>query len=30
MAGQVANLSDKDMLDLAAFYSSQSGLAIRY
>ncbi|MDH5264257.1 MAG: cytochrome c [Betaproteobacteria bacterium] len=30
MAGQVANLSDKDMLDLAAWYSSQSGLAIKY
>jgi cytochrome c553 len=30
MAGQVVNLSEKDMLDLAAYYSSQSGLAIRY
>ena len=30
MAGQVANLSEKDMLDLAAWFSTQSGLAIRY
>jgi cytochrome c553 len=30
MAGQVANLSEKDMLDLAAFYSTQSGLALKY
>jgi cytochrome c553 len=30
MAGQVANLSDKDMLDLAAWFSTQSGLAIKY
>lgn len=30
MAGQVANLSEKDMLDLAAFYSTQAGLAIKY
>ncbi len=30
MAGQVANLSDKDMLDLAAYFSTQSGLAIKY
>lgn len=30
MAGQVANLSEKDMLDLAAWYASQSGLAIKY
>jgi len=30
MAGQVANLSEKDMLDLAAYYSKQSGLAIKY
>ncbi|MGD9954233.1 MAG: cytochrome c [Burkholderiales bacterium] len=30
MAGQVANLSEKDMLDLAAYYASQPGLAIRY
>ena len=30
MAGQVANLSEGDMLDLAAFYSTQSGLAVKY
>ena len=30
MAGQVANLSEKDMLDLAAYFSTQSGLAIKY
>ena len=30
MAGQVANLSEADMRDLAAWYSSQSGLAIKY
>lgn len=30
MAGQVTGLSEKDMLDLAAFYAAQSGLAIRY
>ena len=30
MAGQVSNLSEKDMLDLAAWYSSQSGLSIKY
>jgi cytochrome c553 len=30
MAVQVANLSDKDMLDLAAYFSSQSGLAVKY
>ena len=30
MAGQVANLSEKDMLDLAAWYASQTGLAIKY
>lgn len=30
MGGQVANLSDKDMLDLAAYYATQSGLAIKY
>lgn len=30
MAGQVANLSEKDMLDLAAWYASQAGLAIKY
>jgi cytochrome c553 len=30
MQGQVANLSDKDMLDLAAFFSHQKGLEIKY
>ena len=30
MAGQVANLTDADMRDLAAFYSRQQGLAIKY
>ena len=30
MAGQVANLSEKDMLDLAAFYSTQPGLSLKY
>lgn len=30
MAGQVANLSEKDMADLAAFYATQPGLAIKY
>ncbi|HEX4944402.1 MAG TPA: cytochrome c [Usitatibacteraceae bacterium] len=30
MAGQVANLSENDMLDLAAYFSTQSGLAIKY
>jgi cytochrome c553 len=30
MAGQVANLSEADMRDLAAWYSSQSGLAVKY
>ena len=30
MAVQVANLSDKDMLDLAAWFSSQLGLAVKY
>lgn len=30
MAGQVANLSEKDMLDLAAWFSSQQGLAVKY
>ena len=30
MAGQVANLSEKDMLDLAAWYASQPGLSIKY
>lgn len=30
MAGQVANLSEADMRDLAAWYASQSGVAIKY
>jgi cytochrome c553 len=30
MAGQVANLSEADMRDLAAWYASQPGLAIKY
>jgi len=30
MSGQVANLSEKDMQDLAAYYAAQSGLATRY
>jgi len=30
MAGQVANLSEADMRDLAAWFSSQSGLAVKY
>ena len=30
MAGQVANLSEKDILDLAAFFATQSGLATKY
>jgi cytochrome c553 len=30
MAGQVANLSETDMRDLAAWYASQSGLAVKY
>ena len=30
MAGQVSNLSEKDMLDLAAWYSSQAGLSLKY
>ena len=29
MAGQVANLSKQDMLDLAAFFGSQSGLTLK-
>ena len=28
MQGQVANLSDKDILDLAAFFSTQQGLQL--
>jgi cytochrome c553 len=30
MQAQVANLSEKDMLDLAAYFSSQSGLEVKY
>ncbi len=30
MAGQAAALSDKDIADLAAFYSRQKALAIKY
>lgn len=30
MAAQVTNLSEADMRDLAAYYASQSGLAIKY
>ena len=30
MAGQVQNLSVSDMADLAAYYSKQKGLAIKY
>jgi cytochrome c553 len=30
MAAQVANLSAQDMADLAAYFSTQSGLAIKY
>jgi cytochrome c553 len=30
MAGQVANLSEKDMADLGAYFSMQSGLAVKY
>lgn len=30
MAGQVANLSDADMADLAKFYSEQKGLTLKY
>jgi cytochrome c553 len=30
MQGQVANLSDKDMLDLAAYFSHQRGLHTKY
>ncbi len=30
MAGQAANLSETDMRDLAAWFSSQSGLAVKY
>lgn len=30
MQGQVANLSPKDISDLAAYFSSQHGLAVKY
>jgi cytochrome c553 len=30
MQGQVASLSDKDILDLAAYFSSQKGLEVKY
>ena len=30
MQGQVTSLSDKDMLDLAAYFSSQKGLAVKH
>ncbi|MDT3707864.1 MAG: cytochrome c [Thiobacillus sp.] len=30
MAGQVANLSDADMADLAAYFSAQHGLSVKY
>jgi cytochrome c553 len=30
MQGQVANLSEKDMLDLSAFFASQKGLDIKH
>jgi cytochrome c553 len=30
MQAQVANLSDKDILDLAAFFSSQQGLQVKH
>lgn len=30
MQGQVANLSDKDILDLAAYFSHQEGLQVKY
>lgn len=30
MAGQVANLSEADMQDLAAYFSAQAGLAVKY
>jgi cytochrome c553 len=30
MAGQVANLSETDMRDLAAYFASQPGLAVKY
>jgi cytochrome c553 len=30
MQGQVANLTEKDMMDLAAFFSSQAGLQVKH
>jgi cytochrome c553 len=30
MAGQVQNLSDQDMADLAAYFAQQEGLSIKY
>ena len=30
MSGQVGNLSDRDMKDLAAYYASQKGLSQKY
>jgi cytochrome c553 len=30
MSGQVANLSDRDMKDLAAYFASQKGLSQKY
>jgi cytochrome c553 len=30
MQGQVANLTPKDMMDLAAYYSSQPGLQVKH
>ncbi len=30
MQGQVANLSTRDIADLAAYYSSQRGLSVKY
>lgn len=30
MSGQVQNLTETDMVDLAAFYSKQKGLGIKY
>lgn len=30
MQAQVTNLTEKDMLDLAAFFSSQKGLEVKY
>jgi cytochrome c553 len=30
MAGQMANLSEQDMADLAAYFSAQRGLSVKY